>query len=119
MNKYRNKKTERYGHKFDSMAEADYYLIAKRYAEKNSLEMRMQEKFEIEAKFKFNGKGYRAITYKPDYTFYEDGKLVKVVDVKGMQTKDFKLKAKLFVARYRIPLILAKKTRNGFIEEEF
>ena len=45
--------------------------------------------------------------------------LVKVVDVKGMQTKDFKIKAKLFCHQYQVPLILAKKYRNTFKEERF
>ncbi|WP_154649845.1 DUF1064 domain-containing protein, partial [Enterococcus faecium] len=45
--------------------------------------------------------------------------LVKVVDVKGMQTKDFKIKAKLFCHQYQAPLILAKKYRNTFKEERF
>ncbi|HAQ5152239.1 DUF1064 domain-containing protein, partial [Enterococcus faecium] len=55
----------------------------------------------------------------PDFTFYKNGKLVKVVDVKGMQTKDFKIKAKLFCHQYQAPLILAKKYRNTFKEERF
>ncbi|AFM70865.1 hypothetical protein EHR_09810 [Enterococcus hirae ATCC 9790] len=46
-------------------------------------------------------------------------KLVKVVDVKGMQTKDFKIKAKLFCHRYQVPLILAKKYGKTFKEERF
>lgn len=51
--------------------------------------------------------------------FTKNGKLVKVVDVKGMQTKDFKIKAKLFCHQYQVPLILAKKYRNTFKEERF
>lgn len=54
------------------------------------------------------GKRKQAIKYKPDFTFYEDDKLVKVVDVKGKRTETFNIKAKMFMKRYGIPLILAK-----------
>lgn len=118
-NKYGNHKPVVNGIKFDSRAEADYYFIAKTYAKDNQLEMRMQEQFELMPKFKLGGKTYRAITYKPDFTFYDNGKLVKVVDVKGMQTQVFRLKAKLFCANYKVPLVLAIKTRSGFKEEIF
>lgn len=119
MRKYRNVKTTINGIKFDSKAEAEYYLIAKTYAERNNLELRLQEKFEIAPKFNLAGKTYRAINYIPDFTFYRYESLVKVVDVKGMQTKDFKIKAKMFCYKYQVPLILAKKTRLGFEESTF
>lgn len=119
MRKYRNVKTTINGIKFDSKAEAEYYLIARSYAERNNLELRLQEKFEIMPGFSLGGKNYRKINYIPDFTFYEDGQLVKVVDVKGMQTKDFKIKAKIFCYKYQVPLILAKKTRLGFEEIKF
>lgn len=119
MSKYSNRKVVINGIKFDSVAEGEYYLIARTFASKNGLEMRLQEKFELASKFKLMGKTYRAISYIPDFTFYDNGELVKVVDVKGMQTKDFKLKAKLFCRKYQIPIYLAKKTRMGFVEEIF
>ncbi|MEO3996853.1 DUF1064 domain-containing protein, partial [Enterococcus faecalis] len=75
--------------------------------------------FELMPKFELDGKKYRKIEYIPDFTFYKNGKLVKVVDVKGMQTKDFKIKAKLFCHQYQAPLILANKYRNTFKEERF
>lgn len=113
MNKYRNKKTVHRGIKFDSIAEAEYYDLALWQAEANGWKVKLQEKFELD------GKKYRKIEYIPDFTFYKNGKLVKVVDVKGMQTKDFKIKAKLFCHKYQVPLILAKKYRNTFKEERF
>lgn len=119
MTKYRNVKTTINGIKFDSKAEAEYYLIAKIYAQHNGLEVRLQEKFEIMPGFSLGGKNYRKINYIPDFTFYKDGQLVKVVDVKGMMTKDFKIKAKMFCYKYQIPLTLAKKTTRGFEEIKF
>lgn len=108
MNKYRNKKTVHRGIKFDSIAEAEYYDLALWQAEANGWKVKLQERFELMPKFELEGKKYRKIEYIPDFTFYKSGKLVKVVDVKGMQTKDFKIKAKLFCHQYQVPLILAK-----------
>ncbi len=109
MNKYRNKKTVHRSIKFDSIAEAEYYDLALWQAEANGWKVKLQERFELMPKFELDGKKYRKIEYIPDFTFYKNGKLVKVVDVKGMQTKDFKIKAKLFCHQYQVPLILAKK----------
>lgn len=119
MNKYRNTKTIYRGIKFDSKAEAEYYDLAVWQAQAEDWELKLQERFELLPKFELEGKKYRKIEYVPDFTFYKNGKLVKVVDVKGMQTKDFKLKAKLFCQKFQIPLILAKKYRNTFKEERF
>lgn len=70
----------------------------------------MQKRFTLLDKYKHPGtnKTVRAIQYIPDFVVeYADGRK-EVVDVKGFATKDFKLKAKLFMARYQVPLILVK-----------
>ncbi|MFN6691358.1 DUF1064 domain-containing protein, partial [Enterococcus gallinarum] len=66
-------------------------------------------------------KTIRSITYTPDFTFWDGNKLVQAVDVKGVQTEAFKIKAKLFCFRYQIELILAKYDRKTglFIESKF
>ena len=104
-NKYGAKKTVLDGHVFDSKAEAKYYYMLKMRGITN---FKMQEEFLLQDAFEINGKRKQAIKYKPDFTFYEDGQLVKVVDVKGKRTADFNIKAKMFMKRYGIPLILAK-----------
>lgn len=71
--------------------------------------VKLQERFELLPKFELEGKKFRKIEYIPNFTFYKNGKLVKVVDVKGMQTKDFKIKAKLFCSRYQVPLIFSEE----------
>lgn len=119
MSKYRNRKTTYRGIQFDSVAEAEYYDLAIWQTEANGWKLKLQERFELLPKYELEGKKYRKIEYIPDFTFYQDGKLVKVVDVKGIQTKDFKLKAKLFCHQYQIPLILAKKYRKTFKEKRF
>lgn len=120
-NKYSARKTLAYGIKFDSLAEARYYPVAVDFAKKNECELRLQEAFEIQPKYKRSGKTVRAIKYIPDFTFWQDGKLVKIVDVKGTQTKDFKIKAKIFCYKYDCDLTIAKYDyRTGiFLESVF
>lgn len=103
-NKYKNQKTIVDGMTFDSKAEAQYYVQLKQRGVTN---FKMQESFVIHDAFSLNGKRYQAIQYKPDFTFYENEQLVKVVDVKGKRTADFNLKAKLFAKRYNIAITLA------------
>ena len=98
--KYGAKKTTVDGIVFDSKAESIYYL-----QHKNDKRMTMQEKFVLMDKFRLNGKLYREISYKVDFVFRnEANEIIKVVDVKGVLTTEFKIKAKLFANRYGIPI---------------
>lgn len=102
------------GIKFDSKAEALYYQL-----HKHDKGMKMQEKFVLMDKFRLNGKAYREIAYVPDFTFYDDeGNLIKIVDVKGMQTSGFKIKAKLFTNRYGMQITVATKISRSMRFEE-
>ena len=102
------------GIKFDSKAEALYYQL-----HKHDKSMKMQEKFVLMDKFRLNGKAYREIAYVPDFTFYdEQGNLIKVVDVKGMMTDVFKIKAKLFASRYGMQITVAKKVSRSMRFDE-
>ena len=50
----------------------------------------------------------RAVTYRADFeVYYTDGR-VEVVDIKGFPTPEFKIKAKMFMFRYQVPLVLLK-----------
>lgn len=98
-NKYNAKKTEIDGIVFDSKAEA------KRYAELKLLErageithLQLQPKFELQPKFKKDGKTYRAITYTADFIYCDtlNGGQAVVEDVKGVRTQQFELRRKLF-----------------------
>lgn len=114
--KYGAKKTTVDGIVFDSKAESIYYL-----QHKNDERMTMQEKFVLMDKFRLNGKLYREIAYKADFVFRnENNEILKVVDVKGVLTTEFKIKAKLFANRYGIPITIAKKVAkmNMFEESE-
>nr|DAU91445.1 MAG TPA: Endonuclease [Caudoviricetes sp.] len=103
--KYNAKKIEKYNRVWDSKAELLYYELIE-----DKSKVKCQEKFVLQDKFKLNGKAYREIYYKPDFTFYDDaGNLIKVIDVKGMILPEFKIKAKMFAARYGLPITIAKK----------
>lgn len=118
--KYGNAKTIVDGHKFDSKAEAEYYKQHK-IAVKSG-QVKMQESFLLQEKVSKHGKTYRKIEYKPDFSFYNDkGDLLHVVDVKGVQTDVFKLKAKMFVKKYDTKLYVAKmdKRTKLFLETLF
>lgn len=112
--KYGAIKTVIDGIKFDSKAEAIYYQL-----HKHDKGMKMQETFVLQDKFKLNGKSYIAIKYKPDFTFYdEQGNLTKIVDVKGVMTDIFKIKAKLFANRYGMQITVAKKVGSSMRFDE-
>lgn len=113
--KYGAKKVTVDGITFDSKAESIYYQL-----HKNEPNMKMQEKFVLQDKFRLNGKAYREIYYKPDFTFYDDaGNLIKIVDVKGVLTTEFKIKAKMFANRYGTQITIAKKVarKDEFTEK--
>ena len=112
--KYGAVKTVIDGIKFDSKAEAMYYQL-----HKHDKGMKMQERFVLMDKFRLNGKVYREIAYVPDFTFYDDeGNLIKIVDVKGMLTSGFKIKAKMFANRYGMQITVAKKVGSSMRFDE-
>ena len=121
MGKIYHKKTEVDGIVFDSQTEAEYYEYLK--AEKKAGRIKsftMQDEFVIQEKFLLiNGerisssvKGFsklqkanpgctvQAIKYRADFmVHYKDGS-VRVIDVKGQKTADFKIKEKMFNYMY-------------------
>ena len=121
MNKYNAKKVEVDGIKFDSVAESRYYKYLLGLLNEGVVEsFEMQKPYTLLDKFPHpkTGKTIRAIKYVPDFeVIYTDGR-VEVVDVKGMQTDVFRMKCKLFMFRYQIPLVLVKynRTTKKFVE---
>lgn len=119
--KYGAKKATFDGIVFDSKAEAGYYRYLKRQQAKGKvLSFERQKTYELLPKFRHpkTGKAVRAIKYIPDFVVtYADGR-VEVIDIKGVQTEAFKLKAKLFMTKYQVPLILIKyDSRTGLFYE--
>lgn len=95
--KYNNIKKEIDGILFDSTMEANYYLyLLKEKAEGRIIEIRLQPIFLLMPAFRKFSQLIRKIEYKADFLVtYADGTRL-VIDVKGMLTDTFKLKAKLF-----------------------
>lgn len=116
--KYSAKKTVRRGIKFDSKMEAEYYdqlLLLQRAG--HITDLKLQPSFALLEPFEHNGKKVRGVKYKADFMFKERGKTI-VIDVKGVKTKDFIIKAKFFMSMYPdYELRLVKKSGSRWIEE--
>jgi hypothetical protein len=103
--KYHNKKCEYKGLKFDSLKERNHYIVLEQLEKTGQIkELKLQVKYELQPSFKLNGKTIRAINYIADFTYLKDNKLV-VVDVKGMRTKEYMLKKKLFQYKYGMDIV--------------
>lgn len=101
MTKYRAKKTEIDGIKFDSKKEAKRYIVLRALESKGEIKnLTLQPRFLLQEGFRKNGKAYRKIEYVADFMYQQGGKLI-VEDVKGMKTDVYKLKQKLFEKRYQ------------------
>ena len=100
MNKYKNKKVQIDMYVFDSIAESRRYKELALLEKAGEIEnLQLQPKFLLQESFKKNGKTYRRIEYIADFMYEEKGQAV-VEDVKGMETKEFKIKRKLFEYKY-------------------
>lgn len=101
--KYGNTKVEIDGWEFDSMAEAARYKQLKLFQLSRQIEgLTCHPTYELQAGFRdVAGVGWRAITYRADFSYTEVATGAQVVeDVKGMRTKEFCIKEKLFRFRY-------------------
>lgn len=93
--KFRNKKTVIDGITFASKIEANYYCELKlRKKAKDIIDFELQPEFILQPAFIINNEKIRAIKYKADFLIYHDG-YNEVVDVKGFETKEFRLKWKM------------------------
>ena len=105
-NKYKNKKVIYDGIKFDSNREMAYYIKLKMLEQKGIIkDLELQKSFELQPSFKLNGKTYKKITYKADFSYVsvQDNKL-HIVDTKGFRTDVYKLKRKMFAYKYGIEI---------------
>ena len=116
MNKYYNKKTKIDGIKFDSQLEAKRYKELKLMEQTGLIkDLVLQPRFEVLKKFKRGKKSYRKIEYIADFAYFDLGKNRQVIeDIKGFETKDFKLKMKLFLANLdkEIEFLLVKNNET-------
>lgn len=108
--KYNAAKVTLDGHRFDSRREARRYEELKQMEAAGKIaQLELQPRFELQPAFRYRGEAVRKIEYVADFRYldYERGGLV-VEDVKGMRTDVYRLKKKLFLAKYG----------NGVIFEE-
>jgi hypothetical protein len=100
-NKYHNHRVKRGELTFDSKAEAERYARLRAYQEAGHItDLQVHPTFELFPPFTDRtGKKQRAIVYEADFSYIQDGLLI-VEDVKGALTEAFKLKQKMFLARY-------------------
>ena len=119
--KYNNKKVTVDGIQFDSKIEARYYEYLKELEKQGVVsEFLLQKKYLLLEGFDKNGKRIRPINYIADFeVHYTDGR-IEVVDIKGFETPDFRIKKKLFEYRYpfELKLITYSKIDGGWIELE-
>ena len=99
--KYHARKKEIDGIVFDSSLEARAYQILRQWEHAGEIrELQLQSRFVLQTKFRDSeGKTHRAIEYVCDFEFIHHGRTV-VVDVKGFKTPVFRMKEKLFRARF-------------------
>lgn len=100
---------------FDSKAEMLRYnqlFLMSKAGLIHSLEL--QPKFELLPAFIRGGDKIRAVCYIADFRYTENGKTV-VEDVKGVRTKEYSIKLKLFLHRY--PDLIFREVHDGKIKE--
>ena len=105
-NKYKNKSVEYHGIKFDSKKEMAYYIKLELLEQKGIIkDLELQKLFELQPSFKLNGKTYKKITYRADFSYVsvQDNK-IHIVDTKGFRTEVYKLKKKMFAYKYGIEI---------------
>jgi hypothetical protein len=99
--KYHNTICVADGIKFDSVKESRKYteLVLLQKAGEVA-EIKLQPVYVLQEGFKRGKRSFRPITYKADFEVtYTNGR-VQVIDVKGYKTEVYKIKKKLFLAKY-------------------
>lgn len=101
MSKYNSKKVEIDGIKFDSKLEAEYYEYLKLLKQSNGIKnFILQPKYKLLDRFEKDGKKYREMNYIADFEVLHNDDGREIIDVKGFETADFKIKRKLFDNKY-------------------
>lgn len=112
-NKYHARKTTVGGRTFDSKREAEVYLELLTQKQAGEIvRIAFQPQYTLLSAFKDNeGKKQRAITYTADFfVTFVDGHS-EVIEVKGVRTRDYLLRKKLFLHMMRETDILFREVR--------
>ena len=94
--KYRAQKTSIDGHVFDSKKEAEYYCDLK-----NRLRAEDIKGFCLQPIF-ILADGLR---YRPDFIIFNNDNTTEVIEVKGIKTKEYMAKKKMFEDKYHLKII--------------
>jgi hypothetical protein len=113
----RKPKIEIDGIKFASPGEAERYLeLCIRVLNGENIEFFLQEKFEIQPKFRKHGVLFRPIAYIADFKVIHGDGHIDIEDVKGWggyTTDIYKIKRKLFEYRYPDLTLIALKRKGA------
>lgn len=119
--KYNNKKVIVDGIEFDSKTESDFYLHLKELKEKGEIkDFELQPPFTLQEGFRYKGRWIHPIKYIADFRVVNNDGTTYVVDIKGMETADFKIKKKIYMKKFpeELKLITFSKIDGGWIELE-
>mgnify|MGYP000962926542 FL=1 len=112
-NKYNARKTVMCGHEFDSKREAEIYLdLLSRKQHGEIVRIGFQPQYTLLEGFKDNtGKKQKPITYTADFfVTFADGHS-EVIEVKGVKTRDYLLRKKLFLHMMRETDIIFREVK--------
>ena len=112
-NKYNARKTTVCGRTFDSRREAEIYLdLLSRKQAGEIVRIGFQPQYTLLSGFKDNtGKNQKPITYTADFfVTYADGRS-EVIEVKGVRTRDYLLRKKLFLHMMRETDIIFREVK--------
>ncbi len=102
--KYKNKKVEFRGMKFDSIGERDRYICLLQDQEQGRI-----INLDRQVKFPLTSNGVIVCHYIADFTYEFPDKTKIVEDYKGVLTDTFQLKAKMFKACYGFDILITKR----------
>ena len=113
-NKFGNRLVYIDGFKFDSTKEGQRYMVLKSLLQQGRIEnLTLRPLFTLQAGFRYHtGKWVRAITYKADFQYEQEGQTI-VEDVKSEITKkkaDYRIRVRLFMKKYHDSNILFIET---------
>ena len=98
MSKYHNRKVAEDGYTFDSIAEYNRYRELKIMQNNGDIKnLAVHPSYLLQEQFYYLGKLVREIKYIADFE-YRDNQSQRIIveDIKGVQTAEFKIKAKMF-----------------------
>ena len=102
MSKYFSRKTTIDGITFDSKAEAERYAELKLLERSGQIRgLALQPEFELIPGYTKNGHKIRAVKYRADFQYTDRNGQTVIEDVKGVRTKEFLLKKKIFEWKYQ------------------